>query len=417
MAHQEAATLAGQGARHQRYERAWLVVLGASLCIFSGNAAVPYYTFGVFLPEILSSTHWSGPAVAAAIGPGLLAASIMAPLAGMASDRFGVRPVVIIGGAAIAVGFAVLGLLTTSTDGFVAAMVLTYVLYFAGSPVPHARLLAGWFDKRRGMALSIMFASGSIGIALWPQYAALLIAHLGWRHAYVAMGGSAALIVLLAGLFLLKDPPAPPAGSVSAGSQALPGLLVREALGTVGFWKLSAVFLLLTAVLGGSAVVFPLILRMKGADPAAAASIMSVIGIAMFAGRLSLGLTLDRFFAPHITICITIVGMLAFAIMIVADGVPALFVAAAFLGFGLGSEYAVTAYITSRTFGVRSFGAIYGLITTATSIGAALGPSILGAALVSSISVGTIAAVAVAVLVVPILLLLSVSRGDLPYQQ
>lgn len=413
----EATASAGPQNAHHKYERAWLVLLGASLCIFSGNAAVPYYTFGVFLPEILSSTQWSAAAVAAAIGPGLLAASVVAPLAGMASDRFGVRAIIIIGGPAIAAGFAILGLASASANGFVAAMILTYVLYFAGSPVPHARLLSGWFDKRRGMALSIMFASGSIGIALWPPYAALLIEHLGWRHAYVAMGASAAAIVLVAGLFLLKDPPPPHLKSPGIGNDALNGLPVRDALRTVRFWKLSAVFLLLTAVLGGSAVVFPLILRMKGADPTAAASIMSVIGISMFAGRLSLGLTLDRFLAPRVTIFITIISMLAFAIMIASDSVQALFVAAAFLGFGLGSEYAVTAYMTSRAFGVRSFGAIYGLITTATSIGAAVGPAILGAALVSSIGVSTIAVAALAVLLVPVLLLLTISRNDLPYQK
>lgn len=83
--------------RSLRPGRAWLVLLGASLCIFAGNAAVPYYTFGVFLPEILADTGWSGPVVAAAVGPGLLAAAVMAPLAGMASDRFGVRSIILFG--------------------------------------------------------------------------------------------------------------------------------------------------------------------------------------------------------------------------------------------------------------------------------------------------------------------------------
>ena len=397
--------------------RAWLVLLGASLCIFGGNAAVPYYTFGVFLPEILADTGWSGPAVAAAVGPGLLAAAVMAPLAGMASDRFGVRSIILFGAPAIAFGFAVLGLFTSGVNSFVAATILAHVLYFAGSPVPHARMLAGWFDKRRGLALSTMFASGSIGIAIWPQYAALLIEHLGWRHAYVTMGLSAACLILFAGIFLLKDPRRAPASMEATPSNAVPGLLLGEALRTSRFWKLCAIFLVLTAVLGGTAVVFPVILRMQGADPATAASIMSVIGIAMFVGRLALGLLLDRWFAPLITIGITLIGMMAFAIMAVSTSSPALILSAAFLGFGLGSEYAVTAYLTSRAFGVRAFGSIYGLITAATSVGAALGPALLGAALVSSVSLGTIAAVALGVLGVPIILLLTISRNDLPFQQ
>ncbi|WP_331158085.1 MFS transporter [Steroidobacter sp.] len=413
---EQSAEPSGVVARHPDYEKAWWVLLGASLCIFSGSASVAYYTFGVFLPEIIAATKWSGPALAATIGPGLLAASVVAPLAGMACDKFGVRAIVLIGAPAIGIGFAILGMAPTSAGGFAAATILMYLLFFAGSPVPYARMLSGWFDTRRGMALSIMFASGSIGIACWPQYAAFLIAHLGWRHAYVAMGGSAAAVVLFAALFMLKDPPGAGSTSDSGATAGRTGLLVREALRTVRFWKLCAVFMLLTAVLGGTAVIFPVILRMQGADPSAAASIMSVIGIAMFVGRLSLGLTLDRFFAPYVTLCISIISTLAFVIMILGGSTKTLFAAGAFLGFGLGAEYAVTAYIVSRAFGIRSFGSIYGLITTATSIGAAIGPAVLGAALVSSVGIRTLSFAALAVLLVPILLLLTVSRKDLPFQ-
>lgn len=398
-----------------RQERAWLVLLGACICIFAGNAAVPYYTFGVFLPEIVSDTGWSGPATAAAIGPGLLAAAIMAPLAGMATDRFGARLVTLVGAPTIALGFVVLGLLTPGVSSFVAATVLAHVLYFAGSPVPHARLLSGWFDKRRGLALSTMFASGSIGIAIWPQYAALLIKDLGWRHAYVAMGLSAAALILLAGTLLLKDPRKAEI-RLKTTAAAVPGLRVGESLRSLLFWKLVAIFLILTAVLGGTAVVFPMILRAQGADATTAASIMAVIGVAMFAGRIALGFVLDRWFAPHITIAITLVGMLAFAIMTATSGVPALVSAAAFLGFGLGSEYAVTAYLTSRAFGVRAFGSIYGLMTAATSVGAAAGPSLLGAALVSSIKLSTIASCALVALAIPVVLLLTIAEGDLRFR-
>ena len=136
----------------------------------------------------------------------------------------------------------------------------------------------------------------------------------------------------------------------------------------------------------------------------------------MFLGRLSLSITLDRFFAPYVTVWITAVSMVAFVIMMIVTTLPALFVAAAFLGFGLGCEYAVTAYMVSRAFGLRSFGSIYGLITLLTTLGAALGASLLGSALVSSIGIATLAGVALAALSPAILLLITLRRADLPYR-
>lgn len=58
--HEQSVELSGVVARHADYEKAWWVLLGASLCIFSGSASVAYYTFGVFLPEIIAATKWPG---------------------------------------------------------------------------------------------------------------------------------------------------------------------------------------------------------------------------------------------------------------------------------------------------------------------------------------------------------------------
>ncbi|MBD3759315.1 MFS transporter [Rhizorhabdus sp.] len=398
-----------------RHERAWWILLGASLCVFSNSAPVAFYTFGVFLPEIIAQTHWSAQLVAAAIGPGLLAAAATALLAGRACDRFGIRRIILAGAPLAAIGLALVGLAPRSAAQFTAAIVLMFLLYFVGTPVPYAKLLSGWFDRRRGLALSMMFASSSIGIAFWPPFAAFLIQRMGWRGAYVALGLTAASLILIAALFLLKDPPTSRPSTIEKHGEE-PGLVLSQALRTAKFWKISFIFFLLTGVLGGTAAIFPFVLRTQGADPTTAASIMSAVGGFMFLGRLSLSITLDRFFAPYVTVWITAVSMVAFVIMMIVTTLPALFVAAAFLGFGLGCEYAVTAYMVSRAFGLRSFGSIYGLITLLTTLGAALGASLLGSALVSSIGIATLAGVALAALSPAILLLITLRRADLPYR-
>ena len=242
------------------YDRAWWVLLGASICMFCGQPAVAYYTFGVFIPEIVADTRWPGTTIAAAIGPGALFAAVVAPLAGRACDKWGVRAVALVGGPTYAIGLALLGLGPTGPRSFTGLMMLMWVLAFTASPVPYSHIVSGWFDRRRGLALSIIFCCGALGIAVWPPYAASLIAHIGWRHAYVVLGTSAGVVVFLAALLLLRNPPV---AVVRAGEprRIVPGLLVKEAFGTARFWKIAAIFLLLSAVLGGTAVDFPIILR------------------------------------------------------------------------------------------------------------------------------------------------------------
>lgn len=393
-------------------DRAWWVVLGAALCMFCGQPAVAMYTFGVFVPEIVADTGWSASTIAAAIGPAALLASLMAPGIGLMADRVGVRKIGLLGGPAFGLGFVLLGLLSASAATFVILLLLMWALGFAGSPVPYAQLLTGWFDKRRGMAISLMFGAGALGIAVWPPLAAKLIAILGWRMAYAVLGVTAGAIILLASIFLLRD--APRANRAGAG-QMMPGLVVSEAIRTARFWKIGVIFGLLTAILAGTAVNFPIILRQRGIDSQSAAAIMSVVGIAMLLGRISLGFVLDRWFSAHITAVITILPISALLILLFDASTAGTMVAAALLGFSLGSEFNAAAYMVSRAFGLRAFGAIYGLITLLYGIGGAIGPAVIGASLVLGMSFAWLVAAAVAILVLAILLLLTLKRSDLSY--
>jgi MFS family permease len=394
-------------------DRAWGVLVGASLCLFCGTPSVIYYTFGLFLPEIIADTHWTPAIVAAAIGPGALVVAFTAPLVGRISDKFGVRKVALAGGPAFAIGLSLLGVLPQSAAAFVAATMFMYLLAFAGSPIPYAQALSKWFDQRRGMALGVMFCVGAIGIAVWPSYAAMLIARFGWRTAYVALGCTAGIVIFGAALLLLRVAPRSKLGD--AHDDPTSGLTVAEALRTPRFWKTVTVFALLSGVLGGTVVQLPIILGQKGADPRTAAAMLSVVGTTMFLGRLALSMIMDRWFAPRITVAITIISMLAFALLLGGDSTPLLVLAAACLGFGIGSEYAIAAYLVSRAFGLRSYGAIYGLVSLATGVGLALGPALLGVLLVTGAGLGSICWGAIAILIASVALLLTFRKDDLPF--
>lgn len=395
------------------YDRAWLALMGACLCMFCGVPSVIYFTFGVFLPEIISDTQWSRTAIAAAIGPGALIASVLDPIYGKIVDKYGVRIVVLIGAPIFALSLALLGLFPRSALEFAVCITVMWVLVFAGSTIPYAQMLTGWFDKRRGLALGIMFCSMALGIAAWPPFAAYLIAEIGWRHAYLVMGIIAGSVMFLSALLFLKN--APKRVLVEDGQEQYLGMSLGGTLRTLRFWKMAALFALLVAVLAGMALNFPVIMRQQGADAQTAAAIMSVIGISMAVGRLLLGPMLDRWFAPRIAMATMTLPILALVLMMASTERLLTTVAAALLGLGLSTVYPLGAYMVSRAFGFRAYGTIYALMTIALSLGAASGPAAIGVALAIEIDTSTILLSCIAMLGAAILILSTLKVEDLPY--
>ena len=411
----EAAGVAGVAvyAGDLRYDRAWRVLVGAGICMFCGQPAVILFTFGTMVPAITASTGWPAVVIAAAIGPATFLASLLAPLAGRMADRFGVQRVALIGGPAFAAGFIALGTLTTSAVQFAVLLALTCALGFAATPVIYAQLVSSWFEKRRGLALSLMFACTSLGVAFWSPYVAALLVRFGWRMAYAIVGLSAGALIFAAALFLIRD--APRADARLKDDSALPGVTPKEAFKSRIFWKLAIVFMLVTGALAGTSVNLPILLEHHNLPLTTTAGVISVVGLAMFLGRLLAGVLLDKFYSPYVTAGFTLIPVAGFLTVALEPSVPAFFVLAALIGFGLGAELNAAAYIASRAFGLKAFGAIYGAITLAYGLASAFGPAIFGSMLVANIDSRPIFLVCIAGLTSAALILLSIRMADLPF--
>src|SRR5207253_8735662 len=140
----------------------------------------------------------------------------------------------------------------------------------------------------------------------------------------------------------------------------LPGLTVRQSLATAHLWILVAVFFLVAIALNGTVAHVVPLLTDAGLSPAKAAATMGIFGLAAMAGRLLAGYLVDRFFAAHVAAVLFLAPIAGFALLATASGgLPALGVT--LVGLGLGTEIDLIAFLTSRYFGQRSFGQIYGL--------------------------------------------------------
>ena len=365
----------------------WWVVGTAGLGLGLGYSPIIVYSFGIFLKPLLEEFHSSRGNISLAFTLASLGHAIASPLAGRWADRFGARRVILLGSVVFASILVFSLTLSTSLWKLYLFFVLLGITGSGTAPVPYSKIIANWFDKRRGLALGLtMFGLGS-GAIIIPPLAQTLIARLGWRGAYAAIGLLVVVICLpVVGLFL-KETPAQvgcqPDGVIAAQSPitkrpSVDGVAWRDARRSFIFWIMVSAFFLMGASVQGCIVHLVPMLTDRGVAPGQAALATSLLGGALLIGRVVTGYLLDCFFAPRVAMFFFSAPALGIALLWSGAGSGAPFLAALLIGLGVGAEVDIIAYLTSRYFGLRAFGEIYGYAFATFVLGSALGPWLMG---------------------------------------
>ncbi|MDB5964288.1 MAG: major facilitator superfamily 1 [Polaromonas sp.] len=354
----------------------WGVVVGAVLGLMVGNGPIMQFTFGVFLLPVSQALGTDRGTISLALLLGLFFTGLMTPFVGHLVDRYGVRRVSIPCIVVFAAGMAAVGLVPTSVGVFILLYALTGIAAAGQTPLPYAKAVSAAFDSRRGLALGISMAGVGLGAALMPQLAQQLVGSIGWRQAYVVLGGLILVIGVPAMLFLVREPARQARGRSAA--PVLEGYAVGKALRMPAFLVLAlSFFFVALATSGVIAHIIPL-LGDRGVSARTATSAISAAGIALIAGRLLAGYMLDRIFGPYVALVFFLIP-LAGVVTIAFSSHPGLALAATVMvGLGLGAEVDLIGFLLSRYFGMKSFGALYGYMFAAFMLASGLGPFLMG---------------------------------------
>jgi cyanate permease len=202
---------------------------------------------------------------------------------------------------------------------------------------------------------------------------------MGWRMAYVGLAIVLVLIAVPSVFMFVREPEDSPmarARKTASGAGVLPGLSVREAVLSRTFWLLVLPTILVATVVNGSLVHVVSLLTDTGWSPEAAVGIMVWAGLASLGGRVIAGLMLDRVFAPYVAMLSFLVA-LAGVYLLASGANPTLGVIG--IGITTGAEIDIIGYMTSRYFGLRRFGQLYGYLFGVFLIGTGIGPAVMGA--------------------------------------
>ncbi len=396
----------------------WTIAAVSGLGLATGIATIVAATFSIFVGPIREEFGWSASLPFWAPLAVTLTTAIAAPWVGSFVDRYGARRIVLVSFVLEALILLSFYWHTPSIWGFYLRYVALGAFALGTTHIAFARVIAMWFDRRRGLALGIALAGVGIGGMLLPLLCQALIGAAGWRAAYVGLAAVIVFVTLPVLALTLRDSPAdlglrvdgddPAEADLRAtpSASAPPaGLTLEQARQDPFYWTMLLTFLLIG--IGLQSVMLHLVpmLRSRGVDPMLAATAQSTLFFGLVIGRLITGWLMDRFFAPRVALAFLLAPIVGIAVLALGGSGWTAFAAAALVGLAAGAEVDVIAFLTSRYFGLRQYSRIYGTYYAVYSLGGGVGPLLTAQALERTGSYAPILWVHISLLAIAALLL------------
>jgi MFS family permease len=247
-------------------------------------------------------------------------------------------------------------------------------------------VVARWFSKRRGTALSVLGSASMTGMSLLVPAVTWLILTTGWRNTYIVMAGVVLALVLPLCLWVVRDSPesvglVADGGALPAGTTAvIERVTVPEALQTLAFWQLAGSFFTCGFSMSLlSAHGIPM-LTDHGYTPMFASWALGVLGGSSIGFTVMLGALSDRFGRRPVLSGIYAGRILIFSgLFLIRDNPIALIGVAVLGGITLAGTGSMTSALTADIYGRFSVSSVFGLIFLVHQTGSALGSWLAGA--------------------------------------
>ncbi|MBT7979313.1 MAG: MFS transporter [Rhodospirillaceae bacterium] len=375
----------------------WVVVAVAFITMGVGvNART---AFSLLFPPILDEFGWSRGSLAATFSIGFMVSALITPLIGIMMDKHGPRLVLPIGAALVGTGlmlttFAVLPWHFYLTLGVMVVGGSIFISY-----IGHTLFLPNWFIRRRGLALGLAFAGvgiGSVTIFPWMQHS---IDTVGWRESCWVLAFIILLVLVPLNITFQRRRPedmgllpdgdkVPDATSERDNGEVVDRTIVdkdwvatdwtlAKAMRPRRFWWLMLSFICTLYAWYAVQVHQTRYLIDVGITAETAALALGLVGLAGVMGQIVVGHLSDRM-GREWAYTLALLGFLStYGCLYLLRQWPEVWLMylmiglQGFLGYGVSTVFAAT---PADLFAGKHYGAIFGVLATAASAGAALGP-------------------------------------------
>lgn len=374
------------------------IIVFASFCIVALMWGT-VYSFGVFLHPMMKEFGWTTAETSGAYSVFMVLHGLLYIVTGRLNDRFGPRLVTTLCGLFLGSGY-----LLMSRINAIWHLYLFYGVIIAigasGGYVPLVSTVSRWFVEKRGLMTGFTVAGIGVGTMVMPPIAGWLIENHGWRFCYVIVGAVSLLVVVSAAQFLRHNPaqigqlPYGESGNgrkesamdmgedtrFDGSSLEAQGSGVDKAIHTKQFWALSGlwacfVFIVQTIIVH----IVPYVTKQNILETeAAAAPLMTIIGVGSIIGRILVGNLGDIIGNKHaLIICLTLL-LADLTLLLTIKELYIVYLFAIIFGFAYGGQVPLGSPLTAELLGMKSHGVIFGVVSFIATLGGAIGPLMAG---------------------------------------
>ena len=369
--------------RLPRVHYAWIII-GLSVLLYLAGGSITQ-AFGVVILPLQDEYGWSQGSITLAYGISAIMSAVLSPVVGIATDRYGGRPVLFVGVACFFIGTAISAL---ATDVWHIWLAYGVFLGITQSCLNVALITTAtyWFREKLGLGVGLLQCAGGVGPAGTTLLIGILLVHYDWRVAFWSLGIGCGTAMTIIVFFFRSKPsdmgldPLGGAWSGSVGQEFSRDIrILRDKVraasiqSTSAFWKLVMVHYL--GCLSHAIVIVYIvpIAVLAGVGAVAAAGVLSTLALVS-------GLT--RFLTPVLADSLGARGTMA--VMYVLQGLPVLmlywtndtwsfYVFAVIFGIGYGGEGSAFPIINRRYYGEGSLGRSFGWQLSGAMLGMATG--------------------------------------------
>ncbi len=291
-------------------------------------------------------------------------------LIGRFVDRFGIMPAILGGALMLCIGYVAASQATSLWQFTFAQAVLIGMCGSAATFGPLVGEVSLWFQKRRGIAVSIVACGTYLSGTIWPPLLQYAIETLGWREAHMWVGILCVTIMFPLALLLRRRAPLEDARAAAASARG-------QASAPLSPSRLQAL-LVLAGISCCVAMAMPQVHIVAycgdlGYGAQRGAEMLSVMLGTGVISRLASGMIIDRIGGIGTLILGSTLQCLALMFYLPFDGLASLYVVSALFGLSQGGIVPSYAIIVREYFPAREAATRISMVLMATSAGMALG--------------------------------------------
>jgi len=360
----------------------WYVLAASFLLLFFQSGA--RFSFGVMFKPMISQLGWDRASISSAFFLNMIVFALTLSVAGKFYDRYGPKWIIFISTLFISCGYGLIAFIRSLWEfqlyyGIVAA------LGMGGASVPLiAALMSKWFQKHRGLAISLALSGNCIGQFILVPIFTDVVLRFGWQLSYLIIGVTLFVTNTVLVLAVFKGSPdelgLKPFGakdSLAANrdqesivpTTTSDDLSLWGAMHTASFWLF--LFVMFICGSGDFLVATHLIPLVTDYDvsPIEAGKMMAWFGLMGMGGILIAGPVSDRIGNKIPIACTFLIRFVLFLLIIKYQTRLSFYIFALLFGFTFLITAPLTVTLSGKLYGFTHIGLLSGFITTVHHLG------------------------------------------------